>query len=300
MEDKAIKASSGRERRLSAGLYVLATPLGNLGDVTLRALETLREADTIACEDTRVTRDLLRLLSIEPPPLISVREHNERAQSNTVISRIAAGEVVVYVSDAGTPAISDPGARIVDAVRLAGQSVIPIPGVSAVTAALSVCGFERTAFSFLGFAPTTEKALAEFIESMRDATANSVFFESPHRAEKTFVALSAQLPADRRVMIGRELTKKFETILVLPAADLSRWADENSATLRGEFVLIVEGAVESNRVMVESAVDARSLLKALMTELPAAKAAKIAAQITGAPRQTLFDLATELKGGTDK
>jgi 16S rRNA (cytidine1402-2'-O)-methyltransferase len=279
---------------LEAGLYVLATPLGNLGDITLRATDTLARAHAIACEDTRVTRELLRLLNIAVPPLISVREHNEREQSERIVERIAAGEALVYASDAGTPAVSDPGARLVSAVRAAGHRVIPIPGVSAVTTAVSVAGFEATAFVFLGFAPTNANALDAFIEAIETRDQVSVFFESPHRAEKTLKRLGEKLPPDRRLVIARELTKKFETIIGLDAGVLGEWVATHEAQMRGEFVVVVDVAPTKAEV-TKSEFDSRTLMKALLEELPASKAAKVAAKLTGESRQALFELAESLK-----
>jgi 16S rRNA (cytidine1402-2'-O)-methyltransferase len=278
---------------LEAGLYVLATPLGNLGDITLRALDTLRRARVIACEDTRVTRELLRHLNIEAPMLMSVREHNEREQSDGIVARIAAGEAVVYASDAGTPAVSDPGARLVGAVRAAGQKVIPIPGVSAVTTAVSVAGFEATAFTFLGFAPTGATALDDFIDELTARSEVSVFFESPHRAMKTLSHCGERMPADRRLVIARELTKKFETIVGLTAAELLPWLAANEAQMRGEFVIVVDAAPTKRGAA--STFDARALLKTLLEELPSSKAAKVAAKLTNESRETLYELAESIK-----
>ncbi len=278
--------------KIPSGLYVVATPLGNLGDVTLRALATLRAVDCIACEDTRVTRDLLRFLDIAPPTLTSVREHNERAAADAIVSRIAAGEAVAYVSDAGTPAISDPGARLVAAVRAAGLPVTPIPGVSAVTAALSAAGLESTAFTFLGFAPVAAGELAEFVATISTRVETSVCFESPHRIEKFLLALAKGLPADRRVVIARELTKKFETITALNAGDIEAWIPLHVERMRGEFVIVVAGAAQPTRA---SSFEARALLKALLQELPPAKAAKLAAKITGESREALYTIAESMK-----
>lgn len=278
---------------IQAGLYVVATPLGNLGDITVRALTTLKSVHCIACEDTRVTRDLLRLLEIAPPTLISVREHNERQAAESVVSRIASGEAVAYASDAGTPAISDPGARLVAAVRAAGFPIIPIPGVSAVTTALSVAGLESTAFTFLGFAPVSAGELAEFVEVIATRTETSVCFESPHRIEKFLLALAKGLPADRRVVIARELTKKFETITALNAGEIEAWIPLHADRMRGEFVIVVAGAGNATRA---STLDARSVLKTLLQELPPAKAAKLAAKITGESREALYELAEQIKG----
>jgi 16S rRNA (cytidine1402-2'-O)-methyltransferase len=278
---------------LEAGLYVLATPLGNLGDITLRALDTLRRTRCIACEDTRVTRELLHHLDIDAPTLISVREHNEREQAERIVERIATGEAVVYASDAGTPGVSDPGSRLVDAVRTAGFRIIPVPGVSAVTAAVSIAGFEATAFTFLGFAPTGATALDEFIADIASRRALSVFFESPHRAMKTLSRCGERLPADRRIVIARELTKKFETITALAAAELVPWLAANEAQMRGEFVIVVDAA--PTKVGAGADFDARALLKTLLEELPSSKAARVAAKLTGISRETLYELAETMK-----
>ncbi len=277
---------------LEAGLYVVATPLGNLGDITARALNVFRGVACIACEDTRVTRDLLRLLGIEPPHLVSVREHNEREASASVIARIAAGEAVAYASDAGTPAVSDPGARLVDAVRSAGFAVVPVPGVSAVTAALSVSGFSDTAFVFLGFAPNHGAALTTWIADAAERPETVVFFESPHRVEKTLLLLADGLSAARRVLIARELTKKFESISVVAAGDLTRWVAEHADKMRGEFVLAIERGISEKP---KSSLDAKQLLMTLLEELPPAKAAKLTAKLTGEPREALYELAESLK-----
>jgi 16S rRNA (cytidine1402-2'-O)-methyltransferase len=278
---------------MEAGLYVLATPLGNLGDITLRALDALRRVRCIACEDTRVTRQLLHHLDIDAPTLISVREHNEREQAAHIVERIAGGEAVIYASDAGTPAVSDPGARLVDAVRAAGFRVSPLPGVSAVTAAVSVAGFEATAFTFLGFAPTGASALDDFLDDLAGRSEVSVFFESPHRAMKTLLRCAERLPADRRVVIARELTKKFETVIGLEAAALQPWLAANEAQMRGEFVIVVDAA--PTQETLDTAFDTRALLKALLEELPTAKAAKVAAKLTGIARETLYELAETMK-----
>ena len=273
-------------------LYVVATPLGNLGDITRRAMAVFAQVPVIACEDTRVTRDLLRLLAIPAPVLLSVREHNEHAAADSVIARLAAGEAVAYASDAGTPAISDPGGRLVAAVREAGFAIIPVPGVSAVTAALSVAGLESTAFTFVGFAPVTASSLAQFIERIAVRVETTVLFESPHRVDKTLQALAAGLPADCRVLIARELTKKFETIVALASGEIDTWRVANAERLRGEFVIVVTGAASAPTQMF---VDAQKLLKTLLEELPPAKAAKLAAKITGQSREALYALAEKWK-----
>ena len=278
---------------LPAGLYVVATPLGNLGDITVRARSVLARVACIACEDTRVTRELLRLLDIAPPPpLRAVHGHNERAAAADVLARIHAGAAVAYVSDAGTPAISDPGARLVAAVRAAGFPTIPIPGVSAVTAALSVAGIEATAFAFLGFAPSAKGELARFVEGLAARVETSVFFEAPHRIEATLRALAAGLPAARRIVIARELTKRFETVSALGAGEIDAWLVANGERLRGEFVLVVAGDDAPRR---PSALDARELLTELLAELPPARAVRVTARLTGEDREALYALAETLK-----
>lgn len=273
---------------LPAGLYVVATPLGNLGDMTHRAEQVLATVSCIACEDTRVTRELLRHLGIAPPPLLSVREHNEREAAAGVLARIGAGAAVAYASDAGTPAISDPGARLVAAVRAANFPIIPVPGVSAVTAALSVAGLESTAFTFLGFAPTGKGELANFVAAIAARSETSVCFESPHRIEKTLHAFASALPAERRLVIARELTKKFETVSALTAAEITDWLATNQNHLRGEFVLVVAGSGQPPRA---TTLDGRTVLQALLPELPPARAAKLAAKLSGEDRETLYALA---------
>jgi 16S rRNA (cytidine1402-2'-O)-methyltransferase len=280
------------DARLDAGLYVVATPLGNLSDITLRALDVLKAVTCIACEDTRVTRDLLRLLAIVVPTLVSVREHNERTEADAIVARILAGEAVAYASDAGTPAISDPGARLVEAVRAAGLRVIPIPGVSAVTTALSVAGFADTAFTFLGFAPTSTAGFSSFVDRLKTGNDTAVFFESPHRAQKTLEALAASLDGPRRVLIARELTKKFESIDVVVAGELSAWTQAHEAQMRGEFVIAIEGAPKAVRA---TSLESTTLLKVLLEELPPAKAAKLAAKLTGEPRDALYAVAESLR-----
>ncbi len=277
---------------IEIALYVVATPLGNLGDITRRAVSVFTHVPVIACEDTRVTRDLLRLLDIPAPVLLSVREHNEREAADSVIARLTAGDAVAYASDAGTPAISDPGARLVAAVRAAGFPIIPIPGVSAVTAALSVSGLESTAFTFVGFAPVTATPLAQFVERISARVETTVFFESPHRVDKTLQALAAGLPAECRVVIARELTKKFETIVAMPAGEIDAWRIANAERLRGEFVIVVAGA---SAPPSPTFVDAQKVLRALLEELPPAKAAKLTAKITGESREALYALAEKLK-----
>ncbi|MFN3629877.1 MAG: 16S rRNA (cytidine(1402)-2'-O)-methyltransferase [Casimicrobiaceae bacterium] len=279
---------------LAAGLYVAATPLGNLGDMTLRGLDTLSRVTAIACEDTRVTADLLRLLGLAVPTLISVREHNEKRAAEGIVARIARGEAVAYVSDAGTPGVSDPGARLVASVRAAGHVVIPVPGPSAVTAALSAAGLAGTAFTFIGFIPRDRAGRQAWLEALARCPETTVFFESPHRIEATLLALADAFVATepkRRVVVCRELTKRHEEIVSLEIAALAPWVEANASRVRGEFVVLVEGTSIKTPL---NALNPTLLMRMLVTELPPARAAKVAARLTGLPRDTLYALAETL------
>lgn len=270
---------------LPPGLYVVATPIGNLGDLTLRALEVLKRVDLVACEDTRVTGQLLAALGLSRP-LVSVREHNERQAAEKLIGKIAAGAAVAYVSDAGTPAISDPGAHLVRAVREAGHRVTPVPGVSAVTAALSVAGFPPGPWMFVGFLPPRPKARRAAIQALKHLAAVLVFYEAPHRVRETLADLAAVLGDARRIVIARELTKQFEETAAMRLGDTAAWLDASPYREKGEFVLMLEGAAEADGGVA----DAERILRVLAEELPAAQAAKIAARLTGRKKTELYAL----------
>jgi 16S rRNA (cytidine1402-2'-O)-methyltransferase len=226
-----------------AALYIVATPIGNLSDITHRAIETLRTVNVIVCEDTRRTRTLLSHYGITGS-LLSLHQHNERARAETVIARLQAGESVAYVTDAGTPSISDPGYRLVDSVSAAGLNIIPIPGASSVTALLSVSGMPADRFIFEGFLPTKKGQRERRLAELAHETRTIVFFESPFRIARTLEEMSSAWGA-RPACLGRELTKKFEEIRRGSLAELALWA--RSKTLRGEIVLAVAGAPESAR-----------------------------------------------------
>ena len=275
---------------LPPGLYVLATPIGNLGDITLRALDVLKRVDCVAAEDTRVSGHLLSALGISKP-LVSVREHNERHAAEKLIGRIAAGETVAYVTDAGTPAISDPGALLVRAVRDAGLNVIPIPGASAVTAALSVAGFTPGPWMFAGFLPPKSKARRDAIVALKHSSSVLVFYESPHRIRESLADLAAILGGERRVCIARELTKQFEEVACMRLAEVAGWLDASAYREKGEFVLMLEGAESEEAGMA----DAEQVLRTLAEELPASQAAKLAAKLTGAKRDDLYNMALAIK-----
>jgi 16S rRNA (cytidine1402-2'-O)-methyltransferase len=283
-------------------LYIVATPIGNVADLSLRALHVLGLVDAIACEDTRNTGQLLSRLGMQRP-LVAVHEHNEREAATRIVSRLAAGERIAYVSDAGTPGISDPGARLVEAARAAGHGVVPLPGPSAAVTALSVAGelLDASAgrFDFVGFLPAKPKARAEAIAALAALGHAWVLYEAPHRIADTLAALAAGLPGTRRVLVGRELTKLFETIAVMPVAEASAWLAADATRGKGEFVLVVEGAGAARQAGEADAVDAnaRRVLGLLLAELPAKRAAKLAAAITGANTDALYQMALSQRAG---
>ena len=274
-------------------LYVVATPIGNAGDLSLRALWLLSMADAVFAEDTRVTRTLLERFGLHPPALLAAHEHNENEAAERIVARLAAGERVALVSDAGTPAVSDPGARIVRAVRAAAYRVIPIPGASSVLAAVAASGLADAGFSFAGFVPSTRQARETALQAAAASPLATVLFEAPHRIAATAAALAAALPADRPVAVARELTKKFESIELTHAAALP--ALVASEAPRGEYVLVIGAASDA----AASSIDAgtRRLLAALADALPASKAAAVAARATGLPRDELYRALLAMRPG---
>jgi 16S rRNA (cytidine1402-2'-O)-methyltransferase len=275
---------------LPPGLYVVATPIGNLGDITRRALVTLRTAGIVAAEDTRVTRGLLTHFGIAAR-LVALHEHNERKAADQVIGWIAAGQSVALVSDAGTPAVSDPGALLVDRVRAAGFPVVPIPGASALTAALSASGIVAAGVVFAGFLAAKGKERREKLEALAASPWAIVLYESPHRIAQTLADLHAAL-GDRDIVIARELTKRFESIARVPLREAASWLGADKDRSRGEFVLIVE----ARPVETASGPDPRKLIKMLLAEIPVKGAASLAAKLTGRPKKEMYDLALQLSG----
>lgn len=274
----------------TAALYVVATPLGNLGDIGARAIEVLRGADAIACEDTRHSRRLLDHFGIRTETF-SLHEHNEAAAAERLLRLLREGRAVALVSDAGTPAVSDPGARAVAAVREAGFEVIPVPGPNAAIAALSASGLTDPHFLFYGFLPTKEAARRKAIAALKGLPCALVFYEAPHRIEEAVADLAAELEPQRTLVIARELTKLFESIVSLPLAEAPAWlvADENRR--RGEFVLAVSAPPPVEGVPVE----AERVLDLLLGELPLKQAVKLAAEISGVSKNALYDMALERK-----
>ena len=275
----------------TAALYVVATPLGNLGDIGARALEVLRGADAIACEDTRHTRRLLDHYGIRAETF-SLHEHNEAAASARLLRLLREGRTLALVSDAGTPAVSDPGARAVAAVREAGFDVIPVPGPNAAIAALSASGLTDPHFLFYGFLPAKEAARRKAIAALKALPCALVFYEAPHRIEETVADLAAELEPQRTLVIARELTKLFESIVSLPLAEAPAWLAAEENRRRGEFVLAVSAPPPVEGLPAE----AERVLGLLLAELPLKQAVRLAAEISGASKNALYDLALEKKG----
>ncbi len=284
---------AGAQQYPAGALYVVATPIGNLADLSLRAVHVLALADAVACEDTRHSAPLLRYLGLDKQ-LLAVHQHNERQAVPAVLARLARGERVAYISDAGTPALSDPGAALVAAVRDAGYRVLPIPGASAALAALSVAGdVHATAFRFAGFLPAKAGERAQALEALLAQPDAQLLFEAPHRIESLCQVLAVACP-DRRVTLCRELTKQFETVVTLPASELPGWLAADSNRLRGEFVL----AVHAPPAKPVDAHDHDKTLLALLVALPLKQAVALAVQLTGAPRNALYERALALKDVT--
>ncbi|OHX12524.1 16S rRNA (cytidine(1402)-2'-O)-methyltransferase [Chromobacterium sphagni] len=274
---------------------MVATPIGNLADISARALAVFEAADVVCAEDTRVTGQLLSAYGIRAKRLVSLREHNERSMAEQVIRWLGEGQIVAQVSDAGTPAVSDPGARLVEAVRAAGHPVRPLPGASAVIAALSASGFTAPTFLFHGFLPSKSGERRKTLQQWQDAPHLTICYEAPHRIVDALADIVAELGPERRVMLSRELTKTFETFQALPAAELLEWVKADSNQQRGEIALIIDAApaVEAS----DDALPAETVrvLQLLAAELPTKQAATLAAQITGANRKQLYDHALKLK-----
>ena len=291
---QAATAAAAAQQFPAAALYVVATPIGNLADLTLRAIHVLGLVDAVACEDTRVSAGLLSHLGLHKP-LMALHEHNEHEAAQRVVERLQRGERVAYVSDAGTPVVSDPGAALVAAVQTAGLRCVPIAGVSSVTAALSVAGdAAATGFRFVGFAPSRAAERSAWVASLAAHRHDSiVLFESPHRVAALFEALGQAMP-QRRLTIARELTKQFEEVVTLVAAKAAAWQAADANRARGEFVLVLHAQPPA---VAADPVDARTegALKLLLAHLPLKQAVAVAAQLSGAPRNALYQRALALR-----
>ncbi|GAB2858502.1 16S rRNA (cytidine(1402)-2'-O)-methyltransferase [Pseudoduganella ginsengisoli] len=275
-----------------ATLYVVATPIGNVADISVRALHVLSLVNAVACEDTRNTAQLLTRFGLNKP-LIAAHQHNEREAAESLIARLQAGERIALVSDAGTPAVSDPGARIVDAVRAAGLRVMPLPGASAAVTALSASGLVNDQFHFVGFLPSKAKQRETTLQQLRTVAATMVFYEAPHRIVECAEALAAAFEPTRQVVFARELTKLFEEIHRCPLSEAAQWLAADAHRQKGEFVVLVEGAPQASDA--EDA-EAERILNILLAELPVKQAAALTAQITGKKKNALYDRALQIKG----
>ncbi|AKD24364.1 putative S-adenosylmethionine-dependent methyltransferase, YraL family [Polynucleobacter duraquae] len=286
-----------KQQDLPAGaLYMVATPIGNLGDITLRALHVLNSVDGIACEDTRHSAPLLQHFGIHKK-CVALHEHNEITGSQTIIEHLAHNERWAYISDAGTPGVSDPGARLVSAVQKAGFRVIPIPGASAVLSAISASGSvmlpSEGRFQFLGFWPNKAKERGILIQDIRNNSKTSIFFESPHQIRDTLITLSKELEPGRQVLIGRELTKKFEQLVTLDAIKIPEWLD-GAESLRGEFIILVAG----RQANTDQAPEHSALLlwaNALSPYLGSKEIAAVLAQTLGLSKKEAYQVALDAK-----
>ncbi|MDC8757927.1 16S rRNA (cytidine(1402)-2'-O)-methyltransferase [Janthinobacterium fluminis] len=286
-----VMAEAALQAYPSATLYVVATPIGNVTDISLRALHVLTLVNAVACEDTRNTAHLMTRFGLNKP-LIAAHQHNEREVAEVLIARLLAGERIALVSDAGTPAVSDPGARIVDAVRAAGLRVLPLPGASAAVTALSASGLVNDQFYFVGFLPAKAKQRDNMLQSLRTVSATMVFYEAPHRILDCAVALEAAFGPARQVVFARELTKMFEEIHRCPLSEAAAWIGADPHREKGEFVVLLEGATAAQDA--EEA-EAERILAILLGECSVKQAASLAAQITGRKKNALYERALQMK-----
>lgn len=293
---QAARDAAGAQHYPQATLYVVATPIGNLADITLRALHVLQIVDAVACEDTRHTQSLLRAYGIErtSAQLLALHQHNEAEAAQSVIARLANGERIAYVSDAGTPGVSDPGARLVAAVREAGYRVLPLPGASSVTTLVGAAGLVSggdagSAFVFAGFLPSKAGERDAAVLELADEPRSVVLLEAPHRIEALARALATL--GERQITVGRELTKQFEEIATITAAALPDWFAASRDRTRGEFALVLH----PKPAAVDDGVEGERVLRLLLEELPLKSAVRIAAEISGAPRNALYDAALRMR-----
>lgn len=271
---------------------MVATPIGNLGDITQRALEVLRSADLVAAEDTRHSGQLLTRLGIQAH-FVALHEHNEQQISARLVTDMQAGKNVALVTDAGTPAISDPGTLLVAAAHAAGIVVVPVPGASAVICALSAAGVVAPHWLFYGFLPAKSCARRQALSDLSRLPYVLVFYEAPHRILDCVADLAETLGGERRVTLARELTKLFESIHSLPLGEAQAWLEADANRQKGEFVLIVEGAPEAG--MDENMLRLRDTLTVLLEELPVKQAAQLAARLTGLKKNAAYALALQMK-----
>ncbi len=286
-----MKSADAGNAGLTSGLYVVATPIGHLSDLSARAIDVLTHVDVVAAEDTRVARTLLAHVGAHPQ-LLSTHAHNEARSAQTIVRMLQAGQRVALTSDAGTPGISDPGARVVAAVHAAGLPVIPVPGPAAVTTLLSVAGLSDGRFRFEGFLPHRPAARRERLAALAGSDVAVVLYESPHRIEQTVADLADALEPQRTVVIGRELTKRFEQVHRCTAGELPGWLQADPDRRRGEFVLVFEAALPQSA----SEAQVETVLRVLCDELPTKQSSRIAARITGLAADDLYRRALAMRG----
>ena len=272
-------------------LYIVATPIGNLEDITVRAKRILAEVDFIAAEDTRHTSRLLSHLGIKTG-VRTYHDHNEASMSEVLIENLRKGQSIALVSDAGTPLISDPGYRLVKRAREEGIDVVPVPGPSALIAALSVAGLPSDMFTFRGFLPAKQKGREDFLKSLINDAGTQIFYESPHRLIKSIGTFEKVFGEDRVIVIARELTKTFEQVVRGSVSQIRKMLASEEIVVKGEFVILMHGQANP-----PSDIDAVKLLTELLQELPMSKAAEVASRVTGEPRKKLYRLALSLKQG---
>jgi 16S rRNA (cytidine1402-2'-O)-methyltransferase len=276
---------------LESAIYIVATPIGNLADITLRAVDVLKGVDLVAAEDTRHSRRLLDHYGVSTK-MISLHEHNESEKSDYLISRVKEGESVALISDAGTPLISDPGYTLVSRAKDAGVNVVPIPGPSALITALSASGIASDKFIFEGFLPAKSKAKDEVLQSYDNEQRTVIFYESPHRILATLDAMSRVLGA-RKLCVARELTKRYETIKSGLISEVLAWMSDDEDQSRGEFVLVLEGS--NDEPLSASDAQKLSLLSRLLQELPPKKASAVVADVMGGSKKEIYNMALSLK-----
>jgi 16S rRNA (cytidine1402-2'-O)-methyltransferase len=277
----------------TAILYVVSTPIGNLDDLSPRAVETLKKVDLIAAEDTRHSGRLMQHFAISTP-MLAVHDHNERQRAHMLVNKLAEGQSIALISDAGTPLISDPGYHLVSAVREAGYQVVPVVGPCALIAGLSVSGLATDRFSFYGFLPAKSSGRKQHLQQLEKVTHTQVFYESPHRIVAMVDDIVTVMGPDRKLVLARELTKTFETVYGAPASEVQAWLAADHNQQKGEFVVMIAGAEPEE--LQDIGPEEERMLTLLLAELPIKKAAAIAAVITGHKKKALYDRALVLQG----
>lgn len=298
----AAKDAAASQHYPQGALYVVATPIGNLADISLRALHVLQLVDCVACEDTRHTQGLLRSYGLDRPgsQLLAVHQHNEAEAAQQIVARLQQGQRIAYVSDAGTPGVSDPGARLCAAVQAAGLRCIPLPGASSLTAAISVAGAVTPSqgeggFVFAGFLPTKSAERLAAVQQLALQPRCTVLLEAPHRIADLAAALATL--GKRPVTLAREITKQFEDIATMPASALPAWLQAVPQRSKGEFAVVLHPVALGGD---EADADALRVLRLLLAELPTKTAVRLAAEITGAPRNRLYDAALAIKQAAEE